>query len=121
MNAPIPLQGRSGVAIGLQLVTFRVPKSGGAATIAEYWNFADEDWDPQSEYDKAKHLKPFGRLGADGASPYFKLQVCPAPAEAFEGRNPSVLVVEIGADGQATELVEVISNLTARKLVGLND
>jgi hypothetical protein len=119
MNAPRPLLCRSGVALGLVLCTWRVPATGDP-TISGYYNFADGAYD--AAFDKAKHVKPFVRIGTTGGSddPDFKLQACSVPAEAFEGFNPSIHVYEVGPDGSRSDLYQTADTTFSREMIGLS-
>lgn len=118
MNAPLPLQARSGVALGLVLATYRVPAVGDPS-INGYWNYAAGAFDPV--FDKTKHVKPFTRVGVDGSDPNFKLQLCSAPNAPFDGFRPSALIYSIGADGGLGDLeCPPLDTKGAREQIGLD-
>lgn len=116
MNTPQPLFGRSGVALGLVIVYWRNPEAGDPS-IAGYWDFAAGAYD--ATFDKAKHVRPLKRLGADGTSADFKVQACSVPKEPFEGFKACLFLYEIGPDGSLADASEVYGHDRSRELVGL--
>lgn len=117
MFAPLPFEGRSGVALGLVLAYYSIPTSTGVPAQAGFWNYAVGGFEPT--FDPTKHLKPFARLGLDGSDPDYKLQVCSAPAKAFDGCKASAYFYAVGPDGGKAELIQVLDPKTARETVGL--
>lgn len=118
MNTPIPIEHRSGVALGLVLATWRTPAAG-EPTIAGYWNFAEGAYDA-GPFDRAKHIKPMTRVGVDGSDPDFKLQVAAVAKEAFEGFRPSIRLYELTAAGDRADLARTNDPTAARAVVGLS-
>lgn len=116
MNAPLPLFGRSGVSLGLVIAYWRNPESGDPS-IAGYWDFTAGAYD--ATFDKAKHVKPLKRIGADGSSADFKLQATAVPTSPFDGFKACLFLYEIGPDGGLSDLREVHGPDHSRELVGL--
>jgi hypothetical protein len=100
------------------LVTYRVPDAG-APSVATYWNFTDGAPDA-GPFDKAKHLKPYSRIGSSGDDPDFKLQVCPLPQAAFSGRRTYVHVYALTPQGDRAEIVLAVDPTIADEVLGLD-